>query len=83
MYYQGLDVSDIGKPDLSGISVVCEMHLFPRLNKLDGVDPLVAPRAPNVVEVVVYTCPSSAVGLVSNWNPDQVTRVVVGPKECY
>lgn len=59
------------------------MHLFPGLDQLNGIDPLVAARTPDVVEMVVYACPSSAARLVGHGNSDQVARVVVGPKECY
>lgn len=81
--YQRLDVSNIGKPYLFGILVVSQMHLLPRLDQLNGINPFVATRRPDIVKVIVYACTSSAVCLVGGGNSDQVARVIVGPEKCH
>lgn len=79
--YQRLDVSNVSDPDLAGVLGVRQMHLFPRFDKLDCIDPLVTARCSYVVKVVIDTSPGFAIGFVGSRDTDEIPGVVIGPEK--
>lgn len=78
---QWLKIAHIGDPNRSGILVIGKMHLFPGLDELDCVDPLVTTRSPHVVEVIVHTSSGRSVGFVCKRHTNEIPRVIVGPEK--
>ena len=68
-------------PDAVGAVFFGEAHLFPDGRDRDGVDPLVVPRPPDVVEVIIDAGTAGTLSFRFRGQAPDISPIVISPEQ--